>query len=251
MKVSKLVAIAAWLYLIGLGTWPHTAEAVVSVFELKDATRDTGWAILFDNAQITNPAFAGVAEGTYMGKLSLKKVFKDVKPIDIQFIELPRDVSADNNFGLRITLNETIMNMSGVDWTGFKLELIDTNPVLKAADNDSVSDAHPGFAHFHNLTPDGAQAFPPFKLTGPKNPPKIYELAEDTGKFKDGETRDWTGIGIHQIHEKSQHRNFILRETPIPVPEPASFALVGAGLLALAFLLRRGQIRALKKPDQR
>ena len=33
MKVSKLVAIAAWLYLIGLGTWPHTAEAVVSVFE--------------------------------------------------------------------------------------------------------------------------------------------------------------------------------------------------------------------------
>ena len=246
MKASKLVAIAACVYCVGLGISPRPAEAVVSVFELKDATRDTGWAILFDDAQVTNPTFAGMAGGTYQGKLSMKKVFKDVKPIDIQFIELPRDVSADDNFGLRITLNETIMNMSGADWTGFKLELIDTNPVLTGAENDSVSGAHPGFAHFHNLAPDGAQAFPPFKLKGPKNPPKIYELVEDTGRFKNGETRDWTGIGIHQIHEKAQHRNFILRETPTAIPEPATFALVGTGILALAFCVRRAARRRLR-----
>jgi hypothetical protein len=212
-------------------------HAALAVFELKDATRDTGWAILYDNTQVSNPVFVGSAGGTFQGRLTLDKRFDNANllPIDIEFIERPASVSAPDHFGLRISLTENVTNNSSMPITAYEMRLVDNNPVLTDAVNDSVDSSHPGFAHFHNLTADGAQNFNPFTLQGPRNPPAVYNLGQGTLP-SDNDPRNWTGIGIHQIHEQGQHRNFILRQSP-NIPEPAALALLGL-ILASTGLLR-------------
>ena len=66
--------------------------------------------------------------------------------------------------------------------------------------------------------------------------------------------RDWKGIGIHQIEELNQQRNFILRETPFavappppfstpPIPEPETYAMLLAGLGLMGAVVRRRSSR--------
>jgi hypothetical protein len=225
------------------------------------ATKDlgnTGWYAEFDGAKVKDAKFEGTT-------FTVIKEFADLTPIDIKFIE--KNPAAADDFGLRITLNETVKNTSqNINWKSFGLELIDPNPVLIAGDpngnilgkNDNVATNHPGFAHFHK---DPGQTFTPFTPDpNPNDNPatggiarpqqgKVITLTGGNG-INAGDMKDWKGIGIHQIEEKAQQRNFILRETPFkdavpppfavsPIPEPETYAMLLAGLGLMGVVVRR------------
>src|SRR4030095_4080662 len=122
---------------------------------------DTGWDIEFDPVKVISPFFIGTPDNVGRakdGNLEFDHViFTDLNPIDVEFKQSRREVNAVN-FGLRITLTLDIRNESQSAWSGFKLDLIDRQEF------DSEEAMHPGFAHFHNLGPDGTLAFPPFRL---------------------------------------------------------------------------------------
>src|SRR5437773_3888767 len=89
--------------------------------------RDTGWRIRYDDAQVQNVSFTGKTNGNNEGTLQIDKIFTNLGPITICFEEI--NPAASNAFGLRITLNENVKNMSGTDWSDFHMTLVDTNPV--------------------------------------------------------------------------------------------------------------------------
>jgi hypothetical protein len=255
-KQFKFV-VALLVGILSLAYSPGSATAAVITFELRDATRDTGWNARFDDAKVTNPSFAGIATGRNEGTFTVTKTFNDLNSIDITFLERA-DAPADA-FGFRITMGETVRNRSGVDWKDFHLELIDPNVILVEDDpngdipgkNRFVSDDHPGFAHFHK---DAGQTFPPF--TPNPNPPDVGGLQGKMitlsgGTFANGQDREWKGIGIHQIEEKGEKRNFTLRQTPT-ILEPSTLALLGIGALAMlgyVWRRKRREERELFKPS--
>jgi PEP-CTERM motif len=239
MVTNRLGFVFASL-IFGIGGYTGSTEAATQSFALGN----TGWMAEFDDTKVKNPNFAGTV-------FSVTTEFA-FEPIDIKFIEkLPADADAS---GLRITLNETVKSLSQITgWKGFGLELIDLNPVLTTGDsngnilgkNDNVMANHPGFAHFHK---DPGQTFAPFTPTpnpqGAGAPQQGRMITLVDGTFYPGATNDWKGIGIHQIEEKNQQRNFILRETPSipPIPEPETYAMLLAGLGLLGFMARHRKI---------
>lgn len=206
---------------------------------------DSGWIMDFNPAQVTDVITTGFAGNKpKKGTISLTKAFANSGEIDIKFIEL-NPATADH-FGLRVqSLTETIKNTStNMKLTGFSMELIDPNPVLTEGDpggnilgeNDNVDDNHPGFAHFHK---DTGQTFAPFTPTADVDKSKKITLTG--GAIDPGQSATWKGIGIHQIEEKAQQRNFILRETAtlVPVPLPAALPLFMSALGFGGIVLRR------------
>lgn len=237
------------LRLILVGTLLFCATAGFSAplvtFDLKDATRDTGWRIRYDPDQISNPEFVGQARGTFQGLLTWRKDVKSGTPIQVSFEQLNNN---DDNFGLRITLNEAINNQSGFDWTGFLFEVMDTHAFgeLKEADNDSVEPGfHPGLSHFHgdfggNLSGDVSGV--PFTAQDPADLNGQSTLLLSGGVLPNGQGSLWGGFGIHQIEEKGQKRDFKLIERPVPEPG-AIFGGLGVVALALAQAARRRRQR--------
>ena len=217
---------------------------------------ESGWLIDFDNTKVTGVTISGFAgDDKKTGGIKLTKSFAATGEIDIKFIEVNPALADD--FGLRVkSLAETIKNTSNnMNLTGYTLELIDPNPELVSRDpagnilgkNDNVVGNHPGFAHFHKdagQNKDAGQTFAPF--TPNPNPAGIGALQGKKitlvgGTIGAGQSADWTGIGIHQIEEKAQQRNFMLRQTAVlaPIPLPATLWLIGTGAVALLGFGRR------------
>lgn len=212
---------------------------------------ESGWMIDFDDTMVKNVAITGfMGDNKKTGTVSLTKEFAASGEIDIKFIEI--DPASADEFGLRLrSLSEKIKNTSNnMNLTGFKLELIDPNTVLTAGDpagntrgvNSHVTGNHPGFAHFHK---DTGQTFTPFTPNpnpgGTGAPQQGNKITLNGGTIGPGLSSDWAGIGIHQIEEKMQQRNFILRQTATlaPVPVPAALPLLLSALALIGMSLRR------------
>ncbi|SCX63487.1 PEP-CTERM sorting domain-containing protein [Nitrosospira sp. Nsp1] len=236
------------------------------------ATKDlgnSGWIVEFDDTKVKGVEFTPTegprAPNTQItpksaGTLKLTKEFAGLEPIDLKFIE--KSPAAADHSGLRITLNETVKNTSQtIDWKSFGLELIDPNPVLKLNQNGNnvlgeskhAVENHPGFAHFHKDA--DREAFLPFTTPPGDIGDQLGKVITLTGEtFARNSMRDWKGIGIHQIEELNQQRNFILRETPFavappppfstpPIPEPETYAMLLAGLGLISAVVRRRSIK--------
>ncbi len=202
------------------------AHAAIVTTDLNDpaAPRDTGWRIRYDNTQVSNVTFTGIAgTGNKQGTLQIDKTFNNLNPISISFEEI--NPAAADAFGLRITLNENITNNSGSDWGDFHMNLVDNNPV-STHDADGF---HPGYAHFHS----DPFVNPPFNVVGGGGSKSFIDFA--SGTFANNSTRTWTGFGIHQFEDLNKQRNFTLVETP-SVPEPT---FVGLAVFAMLPLLRK------------
>jgi len=219
------------LWVVSASLFGPAARAAMVPFALKDATRDTGWSIVYDDTQISVVSFTGIATGNKEGTLQLDKTFNSFNVINISFVESAAEIAKASNFGLRITMNENVHNLSGVNWTGFTEMLIDNNPISPQDDPGN----HAGFAHFH---PDSIST-PPWVVLGGNGPGMNSKPAFSLGGgaiFPNNSAQAWSGIGIHQFEDQGAVRNFILQEAPF-VPLPAS-SLAGSVLLGAVAVAR-------------
>ena len=212
-------------------------QAAIQTFALNDpnAPRDTGWSIVYDDSQVTVLSYNGNATGNLQGSLSISKVFSDMNPISIQFVESAAQIADGSSFGLRINLDEEITNLTGANWTSYTMELVDPSVV-----SESQNVQHPGFAHIH---PAPLIAGPPFTLTTPNNGNKAALLTFENGAFLDGSTNLWGTFGLHQYEDDGVNRSFTLIQTPLP--EPSTFVIALTGLIGLVGYRRRSNRRRL------
>ena len=154
--------------------------------------------------------------------------------------------------GLFFRLEEEITNGTEDVWTSFSEELEDKKPFKE---EDFGTETHPAMPHFHTalLRP---QNVTPLKLTKPG------QMAHGTNSilFGDGKVNPKEklkiiangqgNLRIHEIEIKGEpnKREFNLIETPNPVPEPGTLALMGSGLIGMfGFSRRRGRIKSFSK----
>jgi hypothetical protein len=153
--------------------------------------------------------------------------FADNNPIAITFTENAAPTA--NNFGLRLTMSETITNQTGVAWTGFSEVLQD------ATSSPQGSAAHPSFAHFHSDSGFTGSQFPTVVGVSPTS-----SFAFSGGTVANGSSWTPAGIGMHEFEDSGVLRTFTLVETPTAAtPEPTSLLLALLGAVVLAALYRR------------
>lgn len=201
---------------------------------------NTGWALNYDNSQVSNPLFVQNPNASEINKgtLSINVLWVDKNPIPIWFTE--DAPAATSNFGFRITLDETVTNNSGEAFNGFGFAFDDKTTPATVATNPEVSTFHPGTAHFHS---DGGIDLADFSVSGFKE--GTFSFSGTNAILSSGATSpQWTGIGIHEFEIAGEQRDFQLIETPVlaaptVVPEPSAFALLAIGLLSLNMAGRR------------
>jgi PEP-CTERM motif-containing protein len=195
----------------------------------------THWAITYDSAQVSNIVIPDARN------LSFTKTFVDLSPISITFTQTD---TSSSNFGLRLTLNETVINASGSTWDEFEFRL-----------GMGSATGHPMFPHFHNdnaacvilICPIGPfTAFFPrevLDLTGTSVVFATSAIGLRNGLLTSGASALFAGIGLHQFEVAGQNRIFTLTETPqaVPasVPEPATLALLLSSLGIFGLIGRR------------
>lgn len=214
-----------------------SAVAALQTNMLVQAGMDSGWAMVYDSTRVSGVSYTANANWNrivggsdrLMGTLSLTKTFDTLSPISLYFIELA--AATNDNFGFRMNLNETVVNQSGINWSGFRMDVTDTNRVYD--DEDGTS--HPSYAHLH---PGNSWSVSPFTPT-PSNGNGYKSVILSGGTFADNSTNNWTGIALHQYEENAMQRPFTLIETPIAVPEPTALALVLVGAAGLVARITR------------
>ncbi len=207
-----------------------SVRAAQQTFLIQDGVRTTGWAMVYEDTEVSGPSFIGTASGTFQGTMSMLKTFSNMAPIAVEFIELAPATS--DNFGLRININETVFNSSGQDWVAFRLETIDTNSL-----SPQGGSFHPGYGHIHPGL--GPLTAPPFANVNPSSNTGVSNVYLSGGVFVDTTLQLWTGIALHQYEDLDLQRPFILLETPIGVPEPSVLCLATAGIAGLALARHR------------
>ncbi|MGH8433290.1 MAG: hypothetical protein ACRERX_02150 [Pseudomonas sp.] len=206
----KIYSLPFAISMAGLGF--YTSPANAGVCELADANRDTGWSITFDDALVSNCVFTGnPGEGRNKGTLSLTLKIADRTPIPIQFVQ--ESAAAEDSFGLRITWDLTLDNQFQL-LRGIRGRALDPNDELDEDQNQFVADAHPGFAHFHQDA-----FFNPGPFVGAADcdceSRHDFKVRVEEGTFAAGSVGTVTGIGVHQIEEQAQQRNFSVRIEPL------------------------------------
>ncbi|WP_044873030.1 hypothetical protein [Pseudomonas sp. LFM046] len=207
----KVYSVPFAISIVGAGLYATPAHA--GVCELADGSRDTGWSIVFDDAQVSNCVFTGNAgDGRNKGTLDLTLTFVDGNPIPIQFVQ--EAAAAADSFGLRITWNLTLNNQFEL-LRGIRGRAFDDNPVLDDKENEFVADIHPGFAHFHQ---DGTFNAGPFVGAADcdcESDRDFRVRGPEPGAFAAGTSGTVSGLGVHQIEEQGQQRNFTINVEPL------------------------------------
>ncbi|MGH8858646.1 MAG: hypothetical protein ACREXG_11580 [Polaromonas sp.] len=184
------------------------ANAGVAVCALGDGTRDTGWSVVLNDAQVTVCQFVGNAgTGRNKGTLNLTVLVKTKEPIQMEFKQVNK--AAINSFGLRMTMNIRVNNQLATikELRGRTDELFGG---IDEDENQFVEDAHPGKAHFHQDTPFNPGPFTA-SLTCDCESDRQFRLSGLLGSSTVGLI---TGIGLHQIEQKGVRRNFTLTLEP-------------------------------------
>jgi hypothetical protein len=237
MKCLKNSKVAIFSLLV-LGATSASAAIVTS------GLGSTGWSASYDNAQVSGFGLSG-------STLSLNLSLTTQNPVTISFRD--NSPAVTDPFGLRITLNETVTNNSGVAFGEFQFSLNDGSP--RAPEDTNT---HPGIAHFHNdgtslgsFTIDNNIGTTSSRLPLPPLPPEFRSPNFFTASgsiLASGASTTWRGIGIHEYELVGQTRSFDLIQYPFPpstgpgsvsVPEPSSYALLVVGLLGLGMTMRR------------
>jgi hypothetical protein len=250
-RFGKLGAVAFGVAVVGLGALagPALDPAEAGSVDLQSA-KSSQWKAEWTSAQISD-------DGSTKTALKLKKTLQDATALTINFNQQAK--SADDQFGLRITLSETITNMfKDKDLIGFLFQITANKPLEVPAGADPLIDPtnpmadvlhHPAGPHFHDdgvkdasgkltlLTP-----IPPPDSDG--NPGSSFALLFGNGVVKFGESWNPVGIGIHEWESKNFRRSFTITEMPLfvsAVPEPSSLVLVtfGAGWIFYRMYRRR------------
>ncbi|MBD2837296.1 hypothetical protein ID144_09635 [Pseudomonas sp. JM0905a] len=207
----KVYSVPFAISIAGVGI--HAGPASAGVCELADGNRDTGWSITFDDAQVSNCVFTGnPGDGRNKGTLSLTLRVVDQTPIPIQFVE--ETAPAEDSFGLRITWNVTLDNQFQL-LRGIRGEAFDDSPKLDDDDNEFVADEHPGFAHFHQDGTFNPGPFPGAPDCDCESRRDFRVRGEEAGSFPASTTGTVSGIGVHQIEERGQQRNFTVKVEPL------------------------------------
>ena len=158
--------------------------------------------------------------------------FTDTQPIDIFVTDLAFGAGA-TDAELKALFDPLIVNSTGINWTGFRIDLVDVD---SAASPGGVIPVHPNWAHFHDSTltgwlnpSTGVFSYNPNEgydrsTQLPHTPPAggfssltgASELQFSGGTFATGTTESWSAIGVHEWGAGFSTANFfVIKLTPL------------------------------------
>jgi FG-GAP-like repeat/Bacterial pre-peptidase C-terminal domain len=165
-------------------------------------------------------------------EVSFSVNFTNTQPIDLLVTDLA--FGAGNDAELKALFDPLIINNSGINWNGFRIDLVDV-------DSSTGGGLHPMWAHFHDSTLAGW--LNPSTGVFPYNPKEGYdrttklshtppagfssltgasELQLSGGTFAAGTLENWSDIGIHEWDASMSTANtFEIELTPIVDDFPA------------------------------
>jgi hypothetical protein len=152
--------------------------------------------------------------------------FTNMQPVDLVVTDLAFGAGA-TDAELKALFDPFIINNTGVNWDGFRIDLVDV-------DSGTGGGVHPNWAHFHDSTLTGwlnpvTGAFPYSPNEGydettklPHTPPAglsslngASELQLSGGTFFAGTAEGWGDIGIHEWGAPTSTANsFVIQLTP-------------------------------------
>jgi hypothetical protein len=247
----------AFLYLLS----SRLAHAeVINIIDANGVSWDVSFSAPIDLSFVATTPAPG--NRMTVGVLADNTIRTTLAPLTIHFIQnTEAPTEADVTRGLRILFQTHIVNNTGVDWIGFRLELVDNSYPAGTPANSVFDDvAHPPEAHFHAR--GGATYFPFNGFAPPGSPsgcPKPVGADVSCNMLVTDGTNVVEAVGENNflqiqnllLHEREfspaelapfndpGRRFFDLVLTPVAVPEPGLISLIGSGLLVLGLMAKR------------